>query len=364
MSLPLTRTTFPTATVGKLSYAQVREDPRLEIEALGGTEGTTVVVGSGGCTALSLLGATRGPVVAIDVNPVQNHLLELKSAAVRVLGAERATGFLGGWPDEGRAEAYEALRGSLTAGACAHWDAARDQVAAGVLGVGVTERFVALLARVVRLAVHRPATIDGLLACPDLPAQRAYFQQTWDTWRWRALFALLLNRAVFRNVDPMFFQHVQSDSFSRYFRDKLAHTITELPVADNYFLHFMLTGRYPRTALPPYLSADAEPEHAERLRVVDADLVDWLGTLPEGSVDRFALSNVAEWMPPERVDTLFGEVVRAAAPGARVCFRNFMGWTHIPARWADRLTDTGWGEQAIGRDRSGVQRRIVCCEVR
>src|ERR671917_609508 len=46
------------SVVDKLFFAQVREDPVLEIEALEPSpEKTLVVVGSGGCTALSLLGA-------------------------------------------------------------------------------------------------------------------------------------------------------------------------------------------------------------------------------------------------------------------------------------------------------------------
>ena len=42
----------------RLFFAQVREDPRLEIDALGPLQDAkVVVVSSGGCTALSLLAA-------------------------------------------------------------------------------------------------------------------------------------------------------------------------------------------------------------------------------------------------------------------------------------------------------------------
>jgi S-adenosylmethionine-diacylglycerol 3-amino-3-carboxypropyl transferase len=358
--LPLTRNAGIGATDGPLHYAQVREDPRLELEALGDTDGVTVVVGSGGCTALSLLGATRGQVVAVDVNRTQNHLLELKAAAV-ALGSG-ATGFLGGAPSVGRGEVYGSLRASLGPEARAFWDAHPREIGDGVLRAGRTERFVAAVVQALKLTVHRQSTIDALLACPDLDAQRAFYEATWNTWRWRALFAVLLNRAVFRNVDPMFFQHVGSQSFSRYFLDKLEHTLTALPVRDNYFLHFMLTGRYPDSAVPPYLEGSLTGDDLARLTVVDGEVTGWLRDQPDGSVARFALSNVAEWMAPDAVDALFGEVVRTAAPGARVCFRNFVGWTEIPARWRGSFAVSDWGDAAILRDRSGVQRRIVLGE--
>src|SRR5918998_696964 len=75
------------SVVDKLFFAQVREDPVLEIEALEPSpEKTLVVVGSGGCTALSLLAAGAGRVVAVDLNQVQNSLTDLKAGAVQVLG--------------------------------------------------------------------------------------------------------------------------------------------------------------------------------------------------------------------------------------------------------------------------------------
>ena len=94
----IARTTLPGAVQDRLFFAQVREDPRAEIAALAPSAGETlVVVSSGGCTALSLLSAGAGSVVAVDLNRTQNHLVELKAAACR-LGARDATAFLGARP--------------------------------------------------------------------------------------------------------------------------------------------------------------------------------------------------------------------------------------------------------------------------
>src|SRR5271165_5930389 len=90
------RREVPGARNDRLFFAQVREDPAVETEALElGAADTAVVVSSGGCTALSLLAHGAGHVIAVDLNRSQNDLVELKAAAVRRLDQERAVRFLG-----------------------------------------------------------------------------------------------------------------------------------------------------------------------------------------------------------------------------------------------------------------------------
>lgn len=167
----VTRTTLEGAVDDRLFFAQVREDPLLEIEALGaGPDDTVVVVSSGGCTALSLLAAGAGRVVGVDLNRTQNHLVELKLAAVGHLEAEEAVRFLGGWPG-GRAfrwSTYQRLRGSLTPPAQAYWDQRRRSLERGVLGTGVSERFIGLVMAALRLGIHPPAGYAG-----SWPARRS-----------------------------------------------------------------------------------------------------------------------------------------------------------------------------------------------
>ena len=74
------RVALPDARHDRLYFAQVREDPLLELAALRPAAGEhVVVVSSGGCTALSLLAAGAGRVTAVDLNATQNHLVELKA---------------------------------------------------------------------------------------------------------------------------------------------------------------------------------------------------------------------------------------------------------------------------------------------
>src|SRR5437773_9808886 len=106
------RLTTASAVDDRLYFAQVREDPRLEREALvPGPNDSIVVVGSGGCTALSLVAAGAGRVTAVDLNRAQNSLIELKLAAIAVLSRAESLALLGA-PDcapRDRIDAYAYL---------------------------------------------------------------------------------------------------------------------------------------------------------------------------------------------------------------------------------------------------------------
>ncbi|HET7458716.1 MAG TPA: DUF3419 family protein [Gemmatimonadaceae bacterium] len=367
------RETLAGCEAGPLYFAQVREDPALEIAALAPTRRDTVVcVSSGGCTALSLLAAGAGRVHAVDLNPTQNHVVELKAVAVERLSVAAAAAFLGGRPAwEERLTIYRALRGALSPAARAWWDERPRLVRRGVIRAGVSERFIGAVVLAMRAIVHPKSRVSRLLACRTLEEQRDFYDREWNTRRWRAMYAALLNRWVFdRAYDPRFFAHVRNPSFAAHFLRLAEHALTELPVRDNYFLHQMLTGHYPEDAQarPPYLSATGAPvvaESLDRLTLVDGDYAEWLRRLTPRSVDGFALSNICEWLTAEQTDALFREIVRTAAPGARLCFRNFVGWTELPA-WcaAHFVEDRRLGAALSARDRSVVQPRIVVCRQR
>jgi S-adenosylmethionine-diacylglycerol 3-amino-3-carboxypropyl transferase len=211
-----------------------------------------------------------------------------------------------------------------------------------------------------------------MLAAETLDAQRFLFESEWNTAKWRAFFYVLLNRAVFRRAyDPAFFAHLERPSFADHFRSRAEHALTELSVRDNYFLHHILTGKYPvdvAGGVPPYLCEEACASIAtsrERLTLVDGSVTDHLVSLPDGSVTGFAISNICEWLAPRDIDALFAEIGRTAAPNATLCFRNFVGWTEVPPRFQGLITeDRARGEGMMQRDRSVVQRRFAVCHVR
>ena len=365
---------LPSASAGRLFFAQVREDPLLEIDALAPAAAcTVVVVSSGGCTALSLVARGAGHVVSVDSNVTQNHLVELKAQAVRSLEPGALLGFLGATsaPNAWRVADYRACRAALSVDAAKFWDSHSRMIGKGVLNSGVSEGFIRVVVHAMRLLVHPSSRTDRLLSCETLDEQRDLYETEWNTRRWKALFRILLNRRAFdRAYDPAFFQNVENGDFAGHFHRLMEHALCEIPVASNYFLHHMLRGTY-RTAIvggvPPYLDRAAHSatrERLENLELVDGGYAEYLATCDDESVDGFALSNICEWLDEEQIRYLFAQVVRVARPGARLCFRNFVGHTEIPQAFRSSLReDIEAGRAAIKRDRSCLQARFVTCRV-
>ena len=358
----------------RLFFAQVREDPLLEIEALGPlTNASVVAVTSGGCTALSLLAAGAKQVTAVDLNSTQNHLVELKAAALRTLTLPEIMSFfgVGGGTAERRTRTYHTLRPQLSQRAAEYWDSHQKAIGRGALACGVSELFIGAVVKVVKMFVHGPRKIERLLSLQSIEQQREFFDREWNTRRWRALFPLLINRWTFnRAFEPEFFRQVENPSFAAHFRRLLEHALCDIPVRSNYFLHQMLTGNYPRDVrggVPPYLEPTGSEilrTNLDRLELVDGGYAEYLATREESSVDALAISNICEWLDARSIDKLFEQIVRVARPGARFCFRNFVGHTDVPPRFRQAvIEDVDAGRAAILRDRGCLQSRIAICRI-
>ena len=107
-----------------LVYNTCWEDPRLDHQALNLTpEDTVLVITSAGCNALDY--ALKGPkqVVAVDMNPRQNALLELKLAGIRHLEFEDFFAMFGNGRLGGARKIYEdKLRPALGEWTQTYWD--------------------------------------------------------------------------------------------------------------------------------------------------------------------------------------------------------------------------------------------------
>jgi S-adenosylmethionine-diacylglycerol 3-amino-3-carboxypropyl transferase len=85
----LSRTLFNAVHRTNLVYNTCWEDPRIDRSALDLSENDDVlVITSAGCNALDYVLAGAGHIHAVDVNPRQNALFELKLAGIRRLDFE------------------------------------------------------------------------------------------------------------------------------------------------------------------------------------------------------------------------------------------------------------------------------------
>ena len=350
----------------ELLFGMNWEDPESDWRALKIQPGeTALTVTSGACNTLTLLLHNPQQVHAIDINPCQSHLLELKVAAIRRLDYEDLHSFLGLAPSEDRLRVFELLRRHLSSPAQAYWRSNSAAIRFGVVQQGRYERFLRNFRRVLRL-VHGRRRIEGFFECTSLLQQREYFDRFWNTAAWRVLFRLAFNKYVLakRGLSGNYFQFDDgASSFAESFFNRTKRALQEIPIASNYFLAQYMLGRYlNRDASPDYLKKENLPlirERLDRIQIITADAKTWLAQRSSDSIDAFSLSNICELMNSLATARTFEQVARTARPGARVCFRNLMVSREVPEalRATIRLQERT-SRQLIAQDRSFVYSRV------
>ncbi|MBC7779028.1 MAG: BtaA family protein [Proteobacteria bacterium] len=348
-----------------LVYNTCWEDPAVDRIALDLHQNDTVlVITSAGCNALDYVLAGAGRVLAIDANPRQNALLELKLAGIRALEYEDFFALFG----FGRHTEFEALyrsrlRPQLSPFARQFWDKHWHWFTHR--GVGQTfysHGLAGQVGRVVRgYSRLKPAlahAIADLLSARSLEAQRAIYDERAGPLMWNAGVKWTLDRQF--TMSLLGVPHPQRAEVERqhaggvaaFVRSAVDYVFRELPLARNYFWQLYMRGHYTRDCCPEYLKphgfARLQSGLHERVELHTALLTEFLSEC-ERPIDKFVLLDHMDWMAGYRPQALAEEwewILQRAAPGARAIFRS----AHTDPAYLDTTWVNHGGERRALRD--------------
>ncbi|KTE25397.1 MULTISPECIES: DUF3419 family protein [unclassified Sphingopyxis] len=337
-----------------LVYAQIWEDPVVDMEALAIEPGNRIAtIASGGCNALSYLTADPAEIVAVDLNTAHVALNNLKRvAAQRLPDYESFRRFFAEADSVANIADYRTfIRPHLDETSRRYWEG-RDLVgrrringfASGLYKRGLLGNFIGLAHLIARM--HR-IDLKQFLDAKTIGEQRAIFDEKfapffdrklirWITDQRSSLFGLGIPPAQYDAL-------ADGKPMADVLRGRLEKLACDFPLEENYFAWQAFGRAYGKgkaAPLPPYLQTGhyaAVRARAERVTMLHANMTDMLAANDAASFDRYIFLDAQDWMSDAQLAALWTEVTRTARPGARVLFRTAAEPTLLPGRLPDDL---------------------------
>ena len=311
-----------------IRYASCWEDADVLIKALNVKEGGAYLsIASAGDNSLSLLSKSPSLVLAIDINPVQLACVEIRKLAFQKLSYEELLVFLGVSDGNHRSELYKRLAGDLSQEAKSFWNQNLDLINKGIIHVGKFENYFGLFRSRILPLIHSKKEVDRLLSIHDIAERTVFYNNTWNTFRWKMLFKVFFSRAMMGKLgrDPEFFKYVETDVASRIFK-RAEYALTVLSTDENPYLEYILTGSF-KNALPFYLrreNFDAIRKNIDRLVIFKGNLREALQRGQQPRFDGFNLSDIFEYMSYNQYEEELRNILDHTNPGARLVYWNML----------------------------------------
>ncbi len=359
-------------SIFKLVFTHNWEDPVSDHAALKIKPNDAIMaITSGGCNVLGFLMFDPKVIYSLDINPTQSYLLELKIAAMKTFDFNDFKTFAGLTPSTGRAEMYEKLLPLLSQEAIDYFNNQSKLIKEGFIMNGQYEGFIKIAGKLIMLLQGRKRVL-GLFEDKSQKDQEAYFDKIWDTRRFHSIFKILFNKHILARrglVADYFHFDDGSTSFSESFYKRAKNAFRNIPIKGNYFLSLYLLGKFQNDEeVPAYLKEENYQlikSRLNRIKIYNQDAQGWIDSMPDESIDCFALSNICELMSEKETAWLFSGVLKTARKNARVIFRNLMIPREVPDELKnDIVKDTLLSKQIYASDRSFVYGKVAAYSIR
>ena len=286
-----------------------------------------LVITSAGCNVLNALLKKPAKVVAIDLNPVQNKLLELKKHIILHHPHAVFRGLLGLDGAREVERAWQQLPATLPADEQGFWLSFFRQHPRGIFPAGKLEAylngFCQTLDKPLQDKLHKLLTFD------KVSEQWTFFLNELHDSQFRSQFIEYFDEQnLSKGRDPKLFRYaVESGGESFYLR--LMQQLASVPVKQNFFFRFFFFGPegLPEAILPPCYQAKNYlllRSQLTKLEIVEGEAVDYLLSTKGACINKASLSNIFEYTSGEE----FGEVCRALfdspSRSLRVLFWNLL----------------------------------------
>jgi S-adenosylmethionine-diacylglycerol 3-amino-3-carboxypropyl transferase len=324
---------------GRLIYNACWEDPRIDRRLLHlDNRSKVVMITSAGCNALDYLLDDPAEIHAVDVNPRQNAVLQLKLALLMQGDYEDLESAFGYGYHQAFGKLLESLWSYLPEFATDFWRSKQRYFAPR----GLRDSFyyhgtageAALLLRTWLLGAKRTVrhAMYELFEADNLDDQKKIFRRI-EPNLWDRVTSWIIGQPVMMTMMGVPRPQVQliaqstAGGVAAYVREKVKHVLTEIFTSDNYFWRVYLHGRYTKSCCPNYLKEEnheALRERSERVKTYDSTLAAFLKANP-GEYTHFILLDHQDWMAHHAREALLEEwalILENSTPGTKILMRS------------------------------------------
>ncbi len=312
----------------RIFFSSELEDSASEARALAiGGHTNLLSLTASGSRVFELLLEWPRRILAIDWNPAQNALAELKIAGIRHLQREPYLRFIGVLDAGDRLETYARLRASLSDTARGYWDARPKVVAGGIQYCGIYERCFRFCGALGRLLMKRDR--ERLFSAPDVAAQHRIWRERWARGGFRLFMRLVASRTAWRIAGDPGVKYIPPDvSPGSYFLDRLDRAAATALLRDCPAAWLVFYGKYPANGPLPRHMQPGEFERLQallpRLELRTIGLEAFLDSPDAPSFDAWSLSDFSSYTTPAQHAAIWRKLARILPPGASVCERRFL----------------------------------------
>ncbi len=330
---------FGALYANSLVYNTCWEDPAVDRQALQLQAGDNLLaITSAGCNVLDYALAGVASIDAVDANPRQTALLELKLAGIRGLEYEDFFALFGrGYHARAHDLYRDALRPQLSEFACSFWDKKMGWFASpagsfyyhGLSGVVARSFRTYLRVRpVLSKAVH------ALLDIQNPVEQKSLYNERISPLLWGRGMNWALSRQLTMTLLGVPYpqrrevQAQHQDGVAGFIREAIEYVFCELPARNNYFWSVYVRGHYTAGCCPEYLKFEnfhkLKNGRAEIIRPHTCTITEFLQNNNK-PLNKFVLLDHMDWMASYYPEALIEEwqwILKRAVPGARLIFRS------------------------------------------
>lgn len=340
---------------GQLIYNACWEDPRIDRELMAlQADSRVVMITSAGCNALDYLLDGPAEIHAVDVNPRQNAVLELKLALIRRGDFGDLFEFFGIGSHERFKPIYRSLRAGLSPSARSFWDAKisffdpgslkKSFYYHGAAGMAAWLMGGALFRAKPNIKNHALCLLDA-----DTLAQQARVYALLEPKIWGKLSHWLIRQRMVMTLlgvpapQIKLIEDHYPGGLTCYVKDKLRHVMSELPARENYFWRVYMTGSYTLSCCPNYLREEHLPtlaERADRVHAHTCTVSQFLRKNP-GVYSHYVLLDHQDWLAwhePAALAEEWALIFANSRRGTRILMRSAgLDLSFVPAAVRARL---------------------------